>query len=149
MEYSRSSHCLSIDFAKSDPLNLSFLHQLSEDAHGLFDGSLRVLSGAFEYINALLSVENPQTLVHAPSDVLFRAIWLQATGLQTALDAQNHLVCIFGILGEVSVEKMQRVALGSAIELSAVPEVGTKLQRGIQRFKSNFITGRGRIPCQS
>lgn len=148
-EYVRSSHRLSVDLTESDALNLSLLHELSQDAHGLFDRSVWVLSGAFEDIDALLSVQDSQTLVYASSDVLLRAIWYQGTALQTTLDAQNHFVCVFGILGEVSVEKMQRVALGSTVQLPAVPEVGTELQRRVQGFEGYFITRGSRIPGQS
>jgi hypothetical protein len=44
-------------------------------------------------------------------------------GPDSALDAEDHLVGVLGVLGEVGLQEGQGVALGRAVELAAVSEV--------------------------
>lgn len=145
----RSSDGLSINLAQTDSLDLPFLDQLGQDGHRLLNRGVRVLSGALEDIDALLPVQDSQTLVHAAADVGFRSIWREFATLQTSLDAQDHLICLLRVLGEVAVEQVRGVALRRAVQLAAVPEVGAQLERGVQALEAGLLGRWGRVPCHS
>lgn len=97
------------------------------------------MSRAFENVKLLLAIKQTQTLVHATTDILFRAIRGKLALLQATLDTENDLVCILGVLGEVLVEQVQRVVICSAVQLAGVPEVGTQFQGSVECLEAHLL----------
>jgi hypothetical protein len=93
----------------------------------VLDGKFSLLPSTLKNIEFLLAIQQAQTLVHAAADICFRAIRDQHAGLQATFDAENDLVGILGVLGEILVQQVQRVVLWCAVQLTTVPEVGPEL----------------------
>ena len=60
---------------------------------------------------------------------------------QARLDREDNLVCVLGVLREVGGQKMQRVVLRRAVEVTTVPEVASDLKRGLHGRNSIFDWG--------
>lgn len=91
----------------------------------MLDREILVLARTLEDIDLLLSIQNLQAFVHTATDVLLRAVWDQLARFQSTLDAENHLLGILGVLGEVLVQQVQGVVVWCAVEFATIPEVGT------------------------
>lgn len=145
----RSTDRLRIDFTESDAANLALLHVFRQDLDGVLHGEVRVLARTLEDIHLLLSIQQMESIVHAASDALFRSIRDELANLEPTFDAENNLVRILRVLGEVLVQEVQGVVFGLAVQLAAVPEVGTQLQRLVQRFKAHLLRGWLGVPSHA
>ncbi|KAI6757036.1 hypothetical protein HG530_011634 [Fusarium avenaceum] len=124
------------DLGEADTTEFSSLDVLLfNDAKGRLEGYLGVTAGALEHIELLPVLELAERRVEGVADVLGRAIRLQA-GPEAALDTQNDLVGVLGVLFEVSRQEGHAVNLGSAVELASVPESHVAVDGGAHGLES-------------
>jgi hypothetical protein len=140
---------LRTDLAQTDAAELSCLDILGDEADGVFNGHIEIDARAFEEVEKLLAVQQAQCLIDAPLYVLLAATDPHLPRHHAALDGKDHFVSIFGILGEVLVEQMSRVALRRPVELAAVPVVRAVLERSLHSFDALRRGWWALAPCHS
>jgi hypothetical protein len=57
----------------------------------------------------------------------------------TTLDANDHSICIFGVLCEVSIEKMERICVWSSVEVCPIPDIRTAIKRSLHDAEGSII----------
>lgn len=115
----------------------------------MLDGELGVLACTLEDIDFLRPVQQTHTVVHTATNVLLRPIRHKLANLQPALNAEDHLVRVLGVLSEVLVQQVQRVVVRCAVQFATVPEVGAQLEGLVQGFKAHFLRRGLAVPCHS
>lgn len=145
----RSADCLCINFAQTNTSNLTLLDILREDLDSVLNGRFSILTSTFKDVKLLLAIQDTQRLIHATTDVLLRAIGDELSLLQATFDAENNLLSILGVLGEVLVQQMKGVELRGAVQLATVPEVGTQLESRVKGLKACLLGWRLGVPCHS
>jgi len=145
----RPSDGLRVDLAQPDGLDLALAHQLRQDGHRLLDGGVGVLPRALEDVDALGAAQHAQALVDAAADVGLGAVGRELAALEAALDAEHHLVRPVGVPREVVVQQVHRVALGRAVQLARVPEVGAQRERRVEALEARLLGRRVGVPCHA
>ena len=120
-------HCASdrlrARLAQSNPAQLPCLDILGRGADCNLNRYLGVHTRALENVEELLAIEHTEAFVDAAAHVLRRTIDAHSTWDRAALDANDNLVRVVGVLGEVFVEEVEGVALRVAVDLAAIPEI--------------------------
>lgn len=88
------------DFTERDAADFTLLDELGECFDRVFDRGVWINPRALVQIEFLVAGENPEAIVHRSSYSLGRTIG-RPIGAESAFDAQDHLVCVSGIFGEV------------------------------------------------
>ena len=122
---------------------------LLDDAKGLLERDIGVSPRAGKGVNLLSSTELADDVVKRSSDALGCAVGHVVVEIVTALDGEEDLVGILGILGEVVLEKCHGVVLGSAVELGAVPDVASVFEGSAHGLDSLVQRGRSRTPRET
>lgn len=125
-----------LDFGQADATDLALAHQFGQSFHGLLKGHGGVDAGALKQINGLFAVEHAQAFLDAAAHVLGRSVGLQGARFGASFDAEDHLVGVLWVLGEVFVEQMARVAVRGPVEFAAIPEVESLRHGRVHGFEA-------------
>lgn len=125
--------------AERDAAQQTLVDVLLHHPEGVGEGHVGVAAGALEQVELLAAVELLQDVVERAPDRLGRAV--DALVADGALDAEDHLVGVLGVLGEVARHEGHGVARGRAVELAAVPE-GHAVLDGGAHGREGLLVGR-------
>lgn len=95
------------NFAEGDGTDKTLVNVLLNGAKGNLQRDLGITTGALEEVNLLAALEQLQTSVDGTADLFRRARVPESVGVDGTLDAEEHFVGIFRVLGEVALEKSQ------------------------------------------
>ena len=59
--------------------------------------------------------------------------------LYSALNTQNHFVCVFRISGEIAIHEMERIVVWGPIEIGPVPGVHSSGNGSLEHLESFLI----------
>ena len=96
---------------------------LIDNIKGEFHGHRWVAAAEFEQVELLAAFELGNAVVESPPRVLRRGVDLVRFGIQAAFDADDDLIRVFGILGEVPLQEHETVVVRWPVELAAIPTV--------------------------
>ena len=136
-----------IHFAETDATNLAGLDVFCNGSDTLFDRHLRVYASTFEDVDEYLALKKIKAVVDTLLDALSTTIWTCFT--ESALNAKDDLICVFGMLGEVVAEELKGVGCGWAVEFSAVPKVGAVVESCLHDCGSFVVGSRVRAPREA
>lgn len=122
---------------------------LLDNAKGLLEGDVWVSPRAGKGVNLLRSTELADDVVKRSSDALGCTVGLVVVEIVTALDDEEDLVGILGILGEVVLEQSHGVVLRGAVELGAVPDVAAVFEGSAHGLDGLVQRGRSRTPGEA
>lgn len=142
------------DLAEADAAHEALVDVLLHGAEGDGQRRLPVEAGGLEEVDLLLAAAQlgeggvdgaPDLLGRAVEDV--RALGRVADG---ALDGEDDLVGVLGVLCEVALEQGRAVVAGrGAVDLAAVPEVGARVEGGFHAGEGDLVGGRVGAPRET
>ena len=98
-------------------LNILLLNELKRHVQR----DRRVPTAEFKHVNLLAALQLRNAVIQAAARILRRGVGLVGLGVESALDIQDDLVSIFGVLFQIPLEENEGVVIGRAIEFTAVP----------------------------
>ncbi len=135
------------DLAERDAPQQPLVDVLLHGAESVLHRHVGVAAGTLEEVELLAAVELLQHVVDGAAYSFGRPI--RALGAHAAFDAEDDLVGVLGVLGEVGLQEGHGVAIRGAIEFSAIPKVHAALQGGAHSLEGLFIQNRVRAPGEA
>ena len=122
------------DLRQPNRADLALIDERLQRLHRHLQRRALVPPRGLEHVDALCALQDVQAIVDAAANTLGRAVRArrgEARVREAALDGEDDAGGVLGVLGEVSLDDMEGVVLGGAVELAAVPDVRAGLESGL------------------
>jgi hypothetical protein len=136
------------DLGEGDAADAAGVDVLLQCGQGGLDVGVVVLARGLELVDAALGADQALAVLDAGLDGRGGAV--DAEVLKgAALDVEQDLVLVLGVLLVVRVEECQRVVVGRAVELAAVQVVAAAVEGSLDHGEGLLVGELAGAPCQA